>query len=297
MPTPSEQLDTSTKPATTELRSGSELSSSALLPGQPLTLSLNDSVSGLRELPAGSVQLVVTSPPYDALRTYGGHSWDFEGTAGELYRVVCDGGIVCWNVGDSVVDGSETLTSMRQAIHFKDVAGFRVHDTMIYEKMNFSHPERVRYHQVFEYVFVMSKGQPRCFNPLKDKKNTTAGCAGNLGVNTFTERDGSKSERSKNLTAQYGMRGNVWKGKTRGQEDMCKRLHHPAMMPKWLARDLILSWSNPGDLVADPFAGSGTTGREAIANGRRAWLNDVKAEYLKMADESCSITRGLHLAG
>jgi site-specific DNA-methyltransferase (adenine-specific) len=254
-------------------------------------------VSGLRELPDGSVQLAVTSPPYDQLRTYGGHAWDFEGTARELYRVLCAGGVLCWNIGDEVVNGSETLTSAKQKIHLAEVCGFRVHDTMIYEKLNFSHPERVRYHQVFEYVFVMSKGQPRCFNPIKDKKNSTAGCVGNLGVNTFTERDGSKSERSKKLTAEYGMRGNVWKGKTRGQEDMCERLHHPAMMPKWLARDLILSWSNPGDLVADPFAGSGTTGREAIANGRRAWLNDVNAEYLKMADESCSITRGLHLAG
>lgn len=284
-------------PETSATEKRGVFASSALLPGQPLTLSLNDSVSGLRELPDGSVQLVVTSPPYDNLRTYGGHAWDFEGTARELYRVLCAGGVLCWNVGDEVVNGSETLTSAKQKIYLAEVCSFRVHDTMIYEKLNFSHPERVRYHQVFEYVFVMSKGQPRCFNPIKDKKNSTAGCIGNLGVNTFTERDGSKSERSKKLTAEYGMRGNVWKGKTRGQEDMCERLHHPAMMPKWLARDLILSWSNPGDLVADPFAGSGTTGREAIANGRRAWLNDVNAEYLKMADESCRITKGLHLAG
>jgi len=62
------------------------------------------------------------------------------------------------------------------------------------------------------------------------------------------------------------------------------------MMPKWLARDLILSWSNPGDLVADPFCGSGTTGSEAIANGRRAWLNDAHADYIRMAEKNCTVT-------
>lgn len=109
--------------------------------------------------------------------------------------------------------------------------------------------------------------------------------------------NGSMNPMAKKVYADFGMRTNVWRGKTRGQEEPCREQKHPAPMPKWLARDLILSWSNPGDLVADPFAGSGTTGREAIANGRRAWLNDVNAEYLKMADESCSITRGLALAG
>src|SRR5688572_24029444 len=103
-------MEAATQDARIQERRDGGFACSALLPGQPLTLSLNDSVSGLRELPDGSVQLVVTSPPYDNLRTYGGHSWDFEGTARELYRVMCDGGIVCWNVGDSVVDGSETLT-------------------------------------------------------------------------------------------------------------------------------------------------------------------------------------------
>lgn len=261
-----------------------------------LTLLNQDSVEALSTLADGSVQLFVTSPPYDALRDYGGHKWDFHNTARDLYRTLCNGGVLCWNVGDEVIDGSETLTSCKQKIFFAEACGFRIHDTMIYEKLNFSHPERVRYHQVFEYVFILSKGKPRVFNPLMDKKNSTAGCVGNLGVNTFTERNGSKSERPKQITAEYGMRGNVWKGKTRGQEDMCERLNHPAMMPKWLARDLILSWSNPGDLVADPFCGSGTVGREAISTGRRAWLNDVNAEYVKMADEACMTTQGLALA-
>jgi DNA modification methylase len=253
-----------------------------------LTILAGDCRETLRTLPERSVHCVVTSPPYDGLRTYGGASeWDFEAVAGELFRVLVPGGVVCWNVADSVVDGSETLNSFRQALYFVDVVGFRMHDTMIYSKLNFSHPEKVRYHNVFEYVFVLSKGAPRAFNPIKDKRNATAGAVGNLGVNTFTLRDGSKSVRTKKLTREFGMRGNVWLGKTRGQEEMCRRLPHPAMMPKWLARDLILSWSNPGDLVLDPFGGSGTTAQQAIVTGRRAIMCELNPEYIELGRARC----------
>lgn len=244
----------------------------------------------------GSVQCVVTSPPYDDLRTYQSDCvWDFKKVAAGLHRVLCDGGVLCWNVNDQVVDGSETLTSCKQKIFFVEECGFRVHDTMIYQKLNFSHPEKSRYHQVFEYVFILSKGAPRCFNPISDRKNATAGCVGNLGINTFTERDGSKSERPKKVTKEYGMRHNVWLGKTRGQEDMCERLDHPAMMPKWLARDLILSWSNPGDTILDPFGGSGTTARMALETGRKSISIEKNATYIPMIHRSTETTVGLNL--
>lgn len=224
------------------------------------------------------VQLAVTSPPYDDLRTYGGYQWDFEATARGLYDILCDGGVLCWNVGDSTVGGCESLTSAKQKIFFVETCGFRVHDTMIYEKLNFSHPERVRYHQVFEYVFILSKGEPRCFNPIKDKPNVYAG-SGTYGVNTARGRDGVMFERTRNLNTEFGMRGNVWRGKTRGQEEMCSSLSHPAMMPRWLARDLIYSWSNAGDTVFDPFSGSGTTAQEA-AKLARSWIAcDINPEY------------------
>ena len=257
-----------------------------------------DAAAMLATLPKASVQLVMTSPPYNDCRRYEGRvtAWDFEATATELERTLCSGGVICWNVGSQVVDGSETLTPFKQAIYFVDQCGLRLHDTMIYEKLNFSHPERVRYHQVFEYVFILSKGDPRCFNPIKDKKNLTAGCVGNLGVNTFTERDGSKSVRSKKVTAEYGMRGNVWRGKTRGQEDMCEELPHPAMMPKWLARDLILSWSNPGDTVLDPLCGSGTTLKQALEVGRNAIGIEISKVYCALIQQQIQTTPGLALA-
>lgn len=256
---------------------------------------IGDSAESLRTLESGSVHLVVTSPPYDQLRTYGGHSWDFEATARELYRVLCDGGVCCWNVNDAVVDGSETLTSFRQAIYFKDVAGFRVHDTMIYEKSNGSKPDPTRYNPCAEFVFVLSKGRPRCFNPIKDKPNVTFGkpC---FGIHTMREKDGSMSVRKeRKVAAEFGTRSNVWKGNTRGQEDAGNPLPHPAMMPRWLARDLILSWSNAGDVVADCFAGGGTTPAAAIETGRQAIAIEINPEYAPLIERACMVTPGLAL--
>lgn len=243
----------------------------------------------LATLPEKSVQCCITSPPYDNLRTYGGGvSWNFEDTARELYRVMCDGGVICWNVGDSVIGGSETLSAFKQAIFFKDSVGFRVHDTMIYEKSNFGHPEKTRYHQLFEYIFILSKGKPRCFNPIKDKKNIYAG-TGALGVATMREADGSLKPRKRNIITEFGMRGNVWKCNTASQEAVCQALPHPAMMPRSLCRDLMLSWSREGDTILDPFFGSGTTGLVAQQHGRSCIGIELNAEYVKLAEKRCGI--------
>jgi site-specific DNA-methyltransferase (adenine-specific) len=247
------------------------------------TIYHGDALAVLRALPSESVQCCVTSPPYDNLRTYGGFEWDFEEIAHELYRVLVDGGIVCWNVGDSVVDGSETLTSFKQAIYFKESVGFRVHDTMIYEKVNASRPNPARYNQCFEYVFVLSKGVPKCFNPIIDKRNVTFGkpC---YGVHTMREKDGSLSVRKeRRKAAEFGMRSNVWCGLTAGQENPCQPIEHPAVMPLWLAGDLVLSWSKPGDIVLDPFSGSGTTGEVAIKYGRQYIGIELNAEYIDLS--------------
>jgi DNA modification methylase len=248
-----------------------------------------DSAEQLRTLANASVQLVVTSPPYDNLRAYGGHSWDFEGTARELFRVLCDGGVMCWNVNDAVVDGSETLTSAKQKIFFREECGFRIHDTMIYEKNNFSHPETRRYHSMFEYVFILSKNAPATFNPIMDKPNATAGMR-SFGTATFARPDGSRFERATQgtISADFGMRGNVWRGRTRGQEEVCESKPHPAMMPKWLARDLILSWSNPCDTVLDPFAGSFTTCIAALELGRSTIGIEIHEPYVELGRRTLS---------
>lgn len=250
----------------------------------------------LPTLEAGSVHCIVTSPPYDNLRTYGGYQFDFEGIATELQRVLCDGGVLCWNVGDSVVDGSETLTSAKQKIYFREQCGLRIHDTMIYEKANFSMPERVRYYQTFEYIFILSKGAPRTFNPIKDRKNVWAGKTA-MGAHTKRNANGElrPSMKTPKLYEEFGTRSNVWRGNTAGQEAPCGELKHPAMMPNWLARDLIQSWSNPGDTVLDPFFGSGTTGKAAELLGRK-WLGiEINPEYAPIYRERTA-QQGLVLA-
>lgn len=245
-----------------------------------------DCLVTMGKMPDNYIDLTVTSPPYDNLRDYKGYSFDFENIAKELARVTKKGGVIVWIVNDQCSNGSESGTSFRQALFFKDVCGLNLHDTMIYQKRNFSHPEKSRYHSVFEYVFILSKGRPKTFNPICDRKNITAGCLGNLGVNTFTEKDGSKSIRKKQITKEFGMRHNVWIGNTAGQENFCKKLLHPAIMPSWLCRDLIISFSNKNDLVYDCFGGSGTTAKQSKKLERNYIASEISFEYASLAELS-----------
>jgi len=233
-------------------------------------LLLGDNVTVLRKFPSNSVDLTVTSPPYDQLRDYNGYSWDFEGVANQLYRVTKEGGVVVWVVGDSTVNGSETLTSFKQALYFASI-GFNVHDTMIWEKPHFANPSKNRYHQVFEYMFVFSKVSPKTFNPIKDRENKYKGVHG--GERSFRE--------------DFGMRYNVWKyanggGNTSKDKEAFK---HPAPMPEKLANDHIVSWSNEGDLVYDPFMGSGTTAKMAILNKRNFIGSEISKDYCDIAEK------------
>ena len=232
-----------------------------------------------REVQDNTIQITVTSPPYDNLRTYNGFKWDFEALARELYRVTKPGGVVVWVVADATVNGSETGTSFRQALGFKDV-GFNLHDTMIWNKQAFSAVGalKTRYAPVFEFMFVLSKGAPGVFNPLKDRPNKSFG---RVNVGTIRLADGSTKRMSNEgkPIAEYGQRFNVWEMPA----EMSRKLKHPAPFPESLARDHIISWSNPGDIVLDPFLGSGTTGRQALLNGRFFIGCDISPEYVEMA--------------
>ena len=239
-------------------------------------------------IPDASIDLVVTSPPYDNLRTYGGHSWDFEGLSAELWRAVKPGGVVVWIVNDATVDGSETGTSFRQALHFKEL-GFRLHDTMIYLKPGFSFPDHVRCHQVFEYMFCLSKGDVRTFNQIKDRKTIEGGKP--RGGDYKRGKDGKSVMRAgsdkRGLRQKWGGRSNVWLVEAGGgiSAKDAVAFNHPAIFPESLARDHILSWSNEGDTVLDPFSGSGTTAKMARLMGRKAIGIEVNREYCDIAVE------------
>jgi DNA modification methylase len=242
-------------------------------------LLLGDCLDVLKDVESLSVDLTVTSPPYDSLRSYEGLPFDkFKLVAKELYRVTKLGGVVVWVVGDATVKGSETGTSFRQALYFKEI-GFNLHDTMIYKKVALPYTNPNRYYAIFEYMFVFSKGAPKTFNLIADRKNASAGrvCTGKNREpdGTFRESSGVVSKRS---IKDFGVRFNIWE--IANQE---RGIGHPAPFPSALAHDHIKSWSNVGDTVLDPFMGSGTTGKEALKLNRRFIGIELDAGYFGIA--------------
>ena len=228
------------------------------------------------------IDLTVTSPPYDGLRTYNGYSFPFEDMAKELYRVTKDGGVVVWVVGDATVKGSESGTSFRQALYFMQ-CGFNLHDTMIYEKNSSAFPASRngnRYTQIFEYMFVFSKGKPKC-NLIIDKANKWAGFT-NWGNNTQYNKEGVLIQTNNiKPVPDFSPRNNIWKYVV-GFNDKTGR---PAVFPEQLANDHILSWSNENDIVYDPFMGSGTTAKMAIKNNRNWIGSEISEEYCQIIED------------
>lgn len=227
-----------------------------------------------RLIPDASIDLVVTSPPYDDLRTYNGSpAWDFPGLAAALTRVLKPGGVIVWVVGDATKNGSETLTSMRQAIHFKDVCGLNVHDTMIYQKTGTGAcGSNFAYWQNFEYMFVFSKGRPKAIHLIKDHANVRHGAVVQGGQL-------SRGGRRRTVVPAHSVRPNVWRIHPSEQD----RIRHPARFPAALASAHIQSWSDEGDKVLDPFVGSGTTCIAARDLGRHSIGIDISEEYIALS--------------
>ena len=233
-----------------------------------------DCLERMKEIESGSVDLTVTSPPYDNLRTYnnsldwGEHVW--KNVLQELFRVTKQGGVVVWVVGDATIKGSETGTSFKQALYAKEI-GFNLHDTMIYEKNSSTYPANAksnRYSSIFEYMFVFSKGKPTTYNLIKDKPNKWAG-----------HKD--FSGKLKKPVPDFSPRNNSWKYATSFND----KTGHPAVFPQKLANDHIISWSNEGDTVLDCFMGSGTTGKMALLNNRKFIGIEKDAGYFEIAKQ------------
>ncbi len=241
-------------------------------------LIVGNCVEVMRSWPADVIHLTVTSPPYDKLRDYKGYSFPFEEIADELYRVTAPGGIVVWVVGDRI-NGGRSLTSFRQAIYLQDI-GFRAHDIMIYQKKNTPFTRSNAYTNAYEMMFIMSKGKPATFNPLKIPTQRH-------GMEMLTHNklpDGINKKKLGELKKEK-TRTNIWSyavglgGTTRDKI----AFQHPAVFPEKLASDHIKSWSNPGDLVLDPMCGSGTTGKMALLNDRKFIGIDISADYIEIA--------------
>ncbi len=249
-------------------------------------------IEGMNAMNAESVDLCITSPPYDDLRTYNDSSkWDFnvfQDVAQALTRVLKPGGVIMWNVGDSTINGSETGSSFRQALYFMESCGLKLHDTMIYEKTGSAYcsgPKSVRYTQIFEYCFILSKGKPKTINLIQDKPNKWAGIT-SWGNAKTRKKDGDMHDpgRKSNPIREFGVRTNIWRIKNSGGfgQSSKESYKHPATMPEELAQDHIITWSNPGDLIIDPFMGSGTTAAMAIQTERNYIGFEIDDEYYKL---------------
>ena len=262
-----------------------------------MNLSLNETylmncIDGMQSMDAECVDLVVTSPPYDDLRTYNDSSkWDhevFKSVADNLTRVLKDGGVIMWNVNDATIKGSESGSSFRQCLYFMDQCGLRLHDTMIYEKTGTafaSGPKSVRYTQIFEYCFILSKGKPKTINLIQDKKNAWAGYT-SFGNAKTRRKDGTMHDpgkKSKEIR-EYGVRTNIWKIKNSGGFGQSSKASykHPATMPEELARGHIKTWSNKGDLILDPFMGAGTTAQVCLEENRNFIGFEIDETYHQM---------------
>lgn len=237
------------------------------------------------------IDLTVTSPPYDNLRTYNGYSFDFESIAKELYRATKEGGIVVWVVGDATIKGSESGTSFKQALYFME-CGFNLHDTMIYQKDN---PPPVggsnRYYQHFEYMFVFSKGKPKTFNPIMAERRNKWNDKRTERTKGFTrDKEGNFIKKKVSLTGKVKI-GNIFRYVVGGGNSVENGVKHPATFPKRLANDHIISWSSKNDLVYDPFMGSGTTAKMAKINNRNFLGSELSSEYCKIIENRINQTQ------
>lgn len=247
-----------------------------------MTISINsifneDCLNTMASMPNNFVDLVVTSPPYDNLRKYNGYNFDFEAIVAELFRTLKVGGVVVWVVGDATVNGSETGTSFKQALGFIN-AGFKLHDTMIWQKTNpMPKVKTKRYFDVFEYMFIFSKDQPKTFNPIMQATKLGGKTYSSTvrKINTDRERVAKtfvlNNERFKN---------NIWECSIAPNKTI-----HPAVFPEQLVQDHIATWSNVGDLIYDPFIGSGTTALAALKLQRNYIGSEISVEYAELAKQ------------
>ena len=243
-----------------------------------------DCLEVMKKIPDGFVDLTVTSPPYDNLRSYNGNNeqWSesvWKGIIRGLYRVTAIGGVVVWVVNDATIKGSETGTSFRQALYFKE-CGFNLHDTMIYSWAGTgAKGSRYSYWQGFEYMFILSKGKPKSINLIKDHENKKPGKKS--GPTQGPCSNGTRKFSKIITRPKYSIRNNMWAyGGSVG-----KKTKHPAQFPEKLAHDHIISWSNENDIVLDPMMGSGTTGVACLNTNRRFVGIEKDEEYFNITKE------------
>jgi len=245
----------------------------------------------LATIPDNSIKFTLTSPPYDDIRDYNGYSFPFEDIAKELWRTTKSGGVIAWNVADATIKGSETGTSMRQALYFMSL-GFRLHDTMIYAKKN-PMPAGIsskRYHQAWEYVFILSKDAPETFNPIMVKAKY-----GHLEASMKHRGKDGEMNYTKTKRNEFTKVRNIFEYSVGGGHSSKDKIafQHPAIMPEQLAHDMITTWTDAGDTVFDPFTGSGTTAKMCMTTNRKFHGTEMSAEYCAIIQERLELAQSV----
>ncbi len=249
-------------------------------------------IDTLQRLPDDTIDMTITSPPYDDLRVYNGYHFPVEGIAKALFAKTKPGGVVLWVVGDRTVNGDETLTSFKHAFAFRE-AGFNIHDTMIYAKNNPIPSDcGKRYRQCFEYMFCFSKGRPKTFNGLTEPTKSAGQKIKAFRITEVGRGNLPDEDIGREIKTQRKV-GNIFfynVGTSSSRDKIA--FEHPAIFPEKLVEDQIRTWTNQGDLVYDCFMGSGTTAKTAYLLDRQ-WLgSEISAEYVALAERRVAIYQG-----
>lgn len=237
-----------------------------------------DGVVGMLNMDVRSVHLVVVSPPWGKIFSYGGHKWNFKHMVQMFWRVLVDGGIVCWNIRDQIVNGNITLNSHRQAIYFQEM-GFNCQDIIVIEKSN---PKQIVGHYGIgvEMVYVFSKGKTRVFNPIWDRPNSLEN-VGKQFRDNYRASDGTMIKRKGGIVKEIGKRRNIWRVSSYIPNQSNYARDHPARMQPSLAHDLIISYSDVGDTVLDPMMGTATTCEQALWRHRNYIGFEINPRYFR----------------
>jgi DNA modification methylase len=262
----------------------------------------------LGELPDGSVQTCVTSPPYWGLRDYGqGDQIGLEPSPEEyveqmvdvfreVRRVLADDGTLWLNLGDSYGPGKQLIGIPWRVALALQADGWVLRQDIIWNKPN-PMPESVkdRCTKAHEYVFLMSKVSRYKYDQAAiAERSLRPGAVGIIGgQKARREPPISESDpRYRGGSEQWGRSVEV--GSRRNRRSVWTTASRPfpgahfAVMPEALVEPCILAGSSPDDLVLDPFAGSGTVGVVALRHGRDFVGVELNAEYAAIAETRIS---------
>jgi site-specific DNA-methyltransferase (adenine-specific) len=251
----------------------------------------------LPSLPDASIDLTLFSPPYDGIRDYKrGWAFDFPALGRALHRVTKDGGVAVVVIGDSARDFAKSLTSFRLPVDWCDAAGWRLFETSIYQRPgNPGAWWKQRFRVDHEYIHIFFKGaRPKSFD--KTPLMVPSKHAGKIYTGTDRLTSGGFKKIEPKAVNPMKCRGTIWPYATSNSEGNQLKLQHPATFPDQLATDVIRCFSQAGDIVLDPMAGSGTTCVAAVQTGRQFIGIEISEEYAttiseRLADESAAEAR------